>query len=261
MPAKYDTFKSDYDETRRADPQITATLLKLLNPDPNGHYLDLACGTGNYTVALAEQGFKFSGTDQSEKMLSTARLKFNTIQWFKANVDNLPFESNSFDGVMCSLAIHHFLSLTSAFTEVHRVLKTGPFVLFTAWPEQMRHYWLNHYFPTALEKSIEQMPASDVLKNALSQSGFKITKEEKYFVSENLQDLFLYSGKQRPQIYLDPNVRAGITTFWSLAKREEIDRGFANLRSDIETGKIDAVIQSYDDSAGDYIYLKAEIIN
>ena len=269
MTAKYDTFQSDYDDNRRADPGITATLIDLLAPIPDGLYLDLACGTGNYTTAVSKAvsrsvpnlGVKLYGVDQSEKMLATARPKSTDVQWFQEDVEALPFEDHFFDGILCTLAIHHFSSLNKAFGEAYRVLKPGPFVLLTAWPEQMRHYWLNHYFPTALQKSVEQMPAPDLVKDALSQAGFSITKEENFFVTNDLQDLFLYSGKHRPHIYLDPNVRAGITTFWSItdrADRAEIDHGFASLKNDIESGKIDEVIGSYDDTSGDYVYLKAE---
>ena len=122
----------------------------------------------------------------------------------------------------------------------------------------MRHYWLNHYFSTALKKSVEQMPAATLVKDALTQAEFTITQEENFFVTNDLQDLFLYSGKHRSHIYLDPNVCAGVTTFWSLAGRAEIDDGFASLKSDIKSGTIDEIIGSYDDSAGDYVYLKAE---
>ncbi|GAA4955738.1 hypothetical protein GCM10023314_31870 [Algibacter agarivorans] len=38
-------------------------------------YLDIDCGTGNYTNALQKVGFHFIGIDPSNKMLEKAKLK------------------------------------------------------------------------------------------------------------------------------------------------------------------------------------------
>ena len=48
----YERIGQTYDETRKADPEITNQLLTLLNPSPEGRYLDIGCGSGNYTQAL-----------------------------------------------------------------------------------------------------------------------------------------------------------------------------------------------------------------
>jgi ubiquinone/menaquinone biosynthesis C-methylase UbiE len=82
MTAAYDTFQSYYDDTRRADPGITDSLIDLLAPNNSGCYLDLACGTGNYNTAVSSQGFMLYGVNQSEKILTTARQKSTNVQWF-----------------------------------------------------------------------------------------------------------------------------------------------------------------------------------
>jgi ubiquinone/menaquinone biosynthesis C-methylase UbiE len=56
MPALYDLIGSTYARSRRADPAIAQTLARELRLAPSGAYLDLACGTGNYTVALSGLG-------------------------------------------------------------------------------------------------------------------------------------------------------------------------------------------------------------
>lgn len=45
----YDTIGKTYDSTRQADPEITQKLLELLCPIVGGKYLDIGCGSGNYT--------------------------------------------------------------------------------------------------------------------------------------------------------------------------------------------------------------------
>ena len=52
----YDRIGIGYDVTRRADPYLTRRLLGLLEPRSGGLYLDVACGSGNYTAALAAEG-------------------------------------------------------------------------------------------------------------------------------------------------------------------------------------------------------------
>ena len=73
MRALYDRIGREYDATRRADPRIAQRVFSLLNPSKGGKYLDLACGTGNYTIALRNMGLMIRGMDQSELMISRAR--------------------------------------------------------------------------------------------------------------------------------------------------------------------------------------------
>ena len=73
QPALYDTIGRDYGATRRADPGISATLRTLINLHATGRYLDVGCGAGHYTGALAMHGGSWTGIDVSERMLEAAR--------------------------------------------------------------------------------------------------------------------------------------------------------------------------------------------
>ena len=64
------------------------------------------------------------------------------------------------------------------------------------------------------------------------------------------QDLFF-----RPNFYLDPQVRAGISTFAIEENFNEIQFGCGKLQNDIETGNIDKVITSYESDLGDYAFI------
>jgi protein-L-isoaspartate O-methyltransferase len=64
-PSLYDHIGIDYDVTRRADPYLVARLIHHLDGEPIGAYLDLACGTGSYTAAMAQTGLRVHGLDQS----------------------------------------------------------------------------------------------------------------------------------------------------------------------------------------------------
>ncbi|MGH6943486.1 MAG: class I SAM-dependent methyltransferase [Geminicoccaceae bacterium] len=247
-----------YDRTRRADPRIAAKLTLYLRSQASGRCLDLACGTGNYTISLAASGLTMVGVDASTAMLDAARAKAPQQAWHRATAAALPYSDGSFDGAICTLAIHHFAGLDAAFAEIHRVLRKGRFVVFTAWPEQARAYWLNAYFPRAMARSIEQMPARAVVLSALERAGLAVVAIDPWEVPPDLSDLFLYCGKHRPELYLDPVVRAGISTFTGLADAEEVAAGLARLRHDIGSGRITEVMAAFPRGGGDYVFVAAE---
>lgn len=257
MPALYDLIGGTYARSRRADPAIAQTLARELGLTPSGAYLDLACGTGNYTVALSALGGKWRAIDVSEVMLGQAREKSSTIAWAQSSADALPFPDAAFDGAICTHAIHHFPDLESPFAEVRRTLRSGPFVIFTGLADQMRLYWLCHYFPETMARSIERMPSESQIRVALSRSGFKLVTVTPFFVTNELQDLFLYAGKHRPDLYLDPAVRANISSFANLTPAAELQSGLARLSADLQSGAFASVKAHYDAEAGDYAYITA----
>ncbi|MCW5313493.1 methyltransferase domain-containing protein [Nostoc sp. KVJ3] len=256
--AVYEQIGKSYDLTRRADPEIAARLAVHLQLKSDFSYLDVGCGTGNYTLALAKYAGVWHGVDQSKKMIDAATNKSNIVNWQVAEAEALPYADRAFSAVLCTLAIHHFAALTPAFREIYRVLAAGHFVSFTATPEQISKYWLVEYFPEAIHKSAEQMPSLEKVKYALNEAGFNSINIQAYSISKKLQDLFLYSGKYRPEIYLDENVRSGISTFSLLASQDEIAVGCQRLAADINTGLIKEIINKYENNNGDYLFVIAD---
>jgi SAM-dependent methyltransferase len=257
MQALYNEICSSYCTTRRADPSITQTLAHLLSVAHGGNFLDLACGTGNYTNALASIGGNWHGCDISEVMVRQARAKNQEVRWQVSSADSLPYPATFFDGAICTLAIHHFPDLLQPFKEVYRTMRQGPFVLFTAFPEQMQRYWLCHYFPEMMASSIAQMPTQEIVTSALRSAGFEIDSILPFDVTNDLQDLFLYSGKERPELYLDTQIRANISSFASRCSQAELESGLKTLSDDIETCTFAELAASYRCSSGDYTYIVA----
>jgi ubiquinone/menaquinone biosynthesis C-methylase UbiE len=258
MTALYDDIGSTYRSSRTADPAIQATLAERLQLDPQRPYLDLACGTGNYTRALAALGGRWHGVDNSEVMLTNARALDGSVSWHLADAANLPFENLTFDGAICTLAIHHFPKLLGPFREVRRVLRSGSFVLFTGLSEQMEGYWLCHYFPAMMRRSIEAMPTQQLIRQSLHSAGFARVEYVPYFVAPDLADLFLYAGKDRPHMYLDPAVRANISSFARLCSPDELQCGVAALDADLRSGNFASVKAAYSSTCGDYAFFVAQ---
>ncbi|MFT4678184.1 MAG: ubiquinone/menaquinone biosynthesis C-methylase UbiE [Flavobacteriales bacterium] len=258
MEAKYDKIGQHYNTTRKADRALLARIIAHLDPMPIGQYLDLGCGTGNYTIELHKKGIHLTGVDPSNEMLKIASDKSSEINWQLGCAEAIPAEDESFDGCLAKLTIHHWSDLESGFKEVNRVLKPGGrMVVFTSTPSQMKGYWLNHYFPQMLEDSMEQMPAFDKIQKAIERSSLRYDYRERYLIQPDLQDQFLYAGKHNPSLYLDDQVRRGISSFSSLANAKEVQEGLINLRLDIESGNVHDVIRHYENARGDYLYVVA----
>jgi len=251
----YNQIGLNYDVTRRPDPYLVQCLASHLEVRDGCKYVDLACGSGNYTGALAEKGVEMYGIDLSDVMIKAAKEKNPRVDWFLGDVGELPFEDDLFHGAICTLAVHHFDCLYLAFCEAFRVLKHGNFVIFTSTKEQMQNYWLNEYFPEAMKASIAVMPSFDSIEQGLRDAGFSSIYTDRYTVRDELQDLFLYSGKNKPEMYLNPAIRAGISTFASLASSEEVALGCSRIAADIESGSIESVMNAYENDGGDYLFV------
>lgn len=259
MKAKYDSIGVRYNQTRKADKYLAGRLSFHLAPKKDGIYLDIGCGTGNYTIALQSVAGSFIGVDPSEAMIKKAHTRSQDIDWRLGTAEQTGFHSEKFDGIMASLTIHHWTDLKTSFFEMERVMKRGAkMVIFTSTPEQMKGYWLNHYFPKMLLDSMQQMPTLKSVQNALQMAGLKVVKTEPYFIKPDLQDLFLYSGKFDPELYFKPEVRSGISSFADLANAEEVTNGLEKLRKDIENSDIKEVMKAFDNNLGDYLFIVAE---
>ena len=89
--------------------------------------LDVACGTGQSTVALKEIAKEIVGVDSSEEMLALAP-RDGRIRYFRASAEDLPFAEESFDLITVSEAIHWF-ERNSFLSEASRVLRPSGWLI------------------------------------------------------------------------------------------------------------------------------------
>jgi ubiquinone/menaquinone biosynthesis C-methylase UbiE len=258
--AVYNTIGINYDETRASDPKIIEAIISHLQPKKNGKYIDIGCGTGNYTNALFKKNICIDGIDISDQMLQRAKNKYPFLNFHKANSEKLPFEKNCYNGAIYILSTHHIQDLDDSFNEAYRVIHQGKIFIFTSTPEQMKNYWLSHYFPKMIAESSKKMLGFDELKNKLSIIGFKNIYSNELFVEKNTKDLFLQSGKHNPEIYLSKSVRDGISQFRLASDQIEIESGLKLLDRDIKSGAVKAVQKKYNENLADYLIVVGEKI-
>lgn len=78
-------------------------LIDLLHLEPEARVLDVGCGAGRHTVALAQAGYSVTGVDVSRGLLDVAAEKANAAgvkpSLFEVDARQMPFESE-FDAVI-----------------------------------------------------------------------------------------------------------------------------------------------------------------
>jgi len=256
MSTLYNTIGGNYNLTRKADPFITTKIYELLGPEISAFYLDIGCGTGNYLNALTEKGLSFMGIDPSEIMLKQAKEKNPYTKFIHAQAEHIPLPDQLFNGAIAILTIHHWNSIGQGLKEIKRVLKpNSKLVLFSFTPQQLRGYWLYHYFPIMIENCMKTIVDLTQMEQYIKQAGFSQLQTELYFVQDDLQDQFMYSNKHHPEKYLLEEIRNNASGFRVFSDPDELMQGVAKLKNDIETGKIKAVIKEYENDLGDYIFL------
>lgn len=129
----YDQWAPTYDSS--PNPQIVLEfpdVLELLAPAAGETILDAACGTGRYTLVIAERRAVVIGLDFSVEMLSIARRRTPSTEFHLADLTGpLPFLSDRFDAILCAQALKHIPDLGLVMREFARVLRPGGRVVFS----------------------------------------------------------------------------------------------------------------------------------
>ena len=102
--------------------------------------LDVACGTGiaaRYAARRSGPHGRVVGVDVDQGMLSVARAVSKqeglSIEYEYASASELPFETESFDAVLCLQGFQYFPNRLQAMSELRRVLRTGSPLLIVTW--------------------------------------------------------------------------------------------------------------------------------
>jgi demethylmenaquinone methyltransferase / 2-methoxy-6-polyprenyl-1,4-benzoquinol methylase len=95
---------------------------------PGSRALDVATGTGDLAIALAQRTGpegEVVGSDFSEAMLELARRKAPAISFESGNALELPYEDDSFDAATVGFGARNFSDLGRGLSEMARVVRPG----------------------------------------------------------------------------------------------------------------------------------------
>lgn len=128
----YDHLAGGYDEITGAairEHYEWPAVESLLPPLDGQRVLDAACGDGHYAERFVDAGADIVGVDASPEMVERARERFadRDVPVHEADLtDGLPaLADESFDLVVCPLALEHVADWTSVYAALARVLRPG----------------------------------------------------------------------------------------------------------------------------------------
>jgi ubiquinone/menaquinone biosynthesis C-methylase UbiE len=249
----YHTTAANYDQTRT--PPGLEILLGCFaaNPRPLSEQtvLDAGCGTGTCIRMLSDKIGYLHGLELNENMLHRAQENLQEIQNVHlrhGKLPELPYEAESFDGLMCNQVLHHlgsgrsnstFPELTRLLEEAHRVLRpNGVIILNTSSQQQLRDgFWWADLIPQAVERIAVRFPPIEMIEAALRAAGFCAVGR---LVS--LHEVLQGRGYLDPQGPLQQSYRDGDST-WSLAEQKELDAALERVHTMNAQGTMAAYLE------------------
>ena len=120
-------------------------VLEIVDTDKPQRILDVACGTGDFTIAIARKAMlkraydsdfhtEITGIDISEGMMRVGRKKLAkaglgkeeeivSVELIQGDCECLPFPDNTFDRISAGFGVRNFEHLDKGLEEMHRTLK------------------------------------------------------------------------------------------------------------------------------------------
>jgi SAM-dependent methyltransferase len=221
VAARYDAIGRTYTATRGTDPRIAGCIWAALGDART--VVNVGAGTGSYEPPDRE----VTAVEPSAVMI--AQRPPDAAPAVQASAEALPFADASFDAAMAVLTLHHWGDWRAGCAELRRVARDRV-VVFSWDPTYAGRMWLGpDYFPGYAEEDVAGFPSLAEQQAALAADVDVVP------IHSDCRDGFFGAFWRRPEAYLDPAVRAGIST---LAKRSEAELadGLARLRADLDSG-------------------------
>lgn len=137
--------------------------------------VDLGCGTGRFTRALADHyDADAIGVDPSEKMLDVAGAKNlgARVKFLAGSAESIPLPDGAADLVFMSMIFHHLKNPAKAVSEIRRVLRPrGHVCVRNSTADQRSPY--APFFPGFQEIADKMLPPADRIRAAFEGGGFR----------------------------------------------------------------------------------------
>ena len=157
----YEEWSTSYDVAKNALISVEEpVVLKLMGDVSGKRILDIGCGTGRYTIKLAEFGADVVGIDSSAAMLGIGKGKIQDIDgrltFMRGDLLHLPMADEGFDIAVCALTLCHVPELKPAIDELCRVVKErGMIIVSDFHPFCLVFGWRTGYRQDSTEYQIE----------------------------------------------------------------------------------------------------------
>ena len=218
--ALYDRLGRSYATTRREDPRITAAIQAALGDARR--VVNVGAGAGAYEPRDRE----VVAVEPSPVMI--AQRPAGAAPVVQASAEQLPFADGEFDVAMAILTVHHWSDLEAGICELERV--AGRIVILSWDQKTTGRFWLVRDYLPEVAAYDSRSPTTHRLLELLG--GGEATPVP---VPHDCADGFLAAWWRRPEAYLDPEVRAGISSLSLLEGR--LDLGLRRLARDLSSGR------------------------
>lgn len=178
-----------------ADEQLTRRFQDAIGAAGAGKVLDLACGPGIVTAALAGRAKAVTAFDATPEMLKKARQRcakagHANVHFQLGNAETMPFDSGAFDAIVTRLAIHHFAEPKRVLAEMFRVLKPGGTAVIadvTA-SEDPKEAALQNAIEIIRDPSHVRMLPDTELLSLIAKAGFEIASQSTWDKSREFEE-------------------------------------------------------------------------
>ena len=160
---------------------------KRIDPSIAKLVLEIGSGTGRVTAHLRKvisPSAKLIGSDISEDMLAIAKdkLKELDIEWRIIDAQQLPFDDDSIDVIVCCFCYMFVPDKYKAFAEAYRVLRSGGMLMFSTWDKLELNCASFTYRRIVKKLFLDPLPESynlpfsmndqDAIKKIMQETGF-----------------------------------------------------------------------------------------
>jgi len=182
------------DSTERMLSYVTAALMPFAAAKPGERVLDIGCGCGTTSAALAQSvgaSGAVTGVDISRPMLAVARQRAGAnIAFVEADGSGHLFRSE-YDLVFSRFGVMFFADPKAAFANIRKALKPAGRVAFVCWRAPQENAWAARSLSAAFDLLPPQEPVDPLapgpfafadngrLQSILAGAGFKDVKIEK----------------------------------------------------------------------------------
>jgi SAM-dependent methyltransferase len=216
----YDSIGESYADQRRVEPAIMKALAAALGGARS--VVNVGAGAGSYEPTSAEVvAVEPSRTMIGQRAAGSAPA---VCAWAEA----LPFPDRSFDAGLAILTVHHWTDLARGLAEMVRVARDR--IVLLTWDPEHPGFWLTQdYFPDIRALDSIAFPPLSELTRYLGGGRSEVLR-----VPHGCRDGFLGAYWGRPASYLDPAVRAGMSTF---SRIEDVEPRLERLSADLASGR------------------------
>jgi len=218
----YERIGAGYAGRRRPEPAWEKAIGAALGGAAS--VVNVGAGTGSYEPV----GPRVVAVEPSAVMV--AQRPEGTAPVVRAVAEHLPFDDLAFDAGLAVLTLHHWSDPVAGLHELRRVSRRQVVVTWDLDVLTENFWFVRDYVPEVLERE------RDLARLATTLEGLGPGCDVRPLpVPGDCVDGFFAAYWRRPEVYLDPQARAAMSTL-SLMPQEPVERAVAQLRADVDSG-------------------------